>query len=292
MESHHSDPEADGRSSPPLIVQSWTKYNTYPYITRHLKQDDKETDTSQATSTSSIKAVEERDEFHGDPRANLDVLATIALLDHETTNYLSATEPFINQVPHPVLLPSTVTRPFQSEERRHYYSRLAAVNGVFSPSKLNQGQSPIKIIPRKGTDDTIRDKKCPICGSGFARLKHVETHFLACVRKNGNPEAKKWDDGMKRSRKKKEYFEIHHGRGLAGLKMAKSGGAEMDFVAPYEETTDAAVVTAAVTPVGCRIIDGAFWYRFDPDPWGPPELETKRKRKHEEIDGEEASGKL
>ena len=256
MDSHHSDPEADGRSSPPLIVQSWTKYNTYPYINRHLKQDDKEIDTSQATSASSTKAVEEGDEFHGDRNANLYVPATIALLDHETTNYSSVTEPFINQVPHPVSSSSTNTQPFQSEERRRHYARLAAVNGVFSPSKLELGQSPIKIIPRKGTDGTIRDKKCPICGSGFARMKHVETHFLACVGKNGNPEAKKWDDGMKRSRKKKEHFEIHHGKDLAGLKMAKSRGAEMGFVAPYEETTDLAAATAAVTPVECRIIDG------------------------------------
>ena len=68
---------------------------------------------------------------------------------------------------------------------------LAAVNGIRSPSQVIAGQAP-----DQGVWDQSPDKihPCPICGRTFARKYHVQSHFPACVGRNGNPNAARWDD--------------------------------------------------------------------------------------------------
>ena len=82
------------------------------------------------------------------------------------------------------------TRPVSARMVREA-AALAAVNGVFSPSRVDVGHQP-----RQGhwieTSETIH--QCRVCGRKFARKYHVQSHFPACVARNGNPSAARWDD--------------------------------------------------------------------------------------------------
>ncbi|KAF6224543.1 hypothetical protein HO173_013032 [Letharia columbiana] len=78
--------------------------------------------------------------------------------------------------------------------------QLARVNGVVIPSKLPEGQQPLKALrtrPRSdGKLDRARDKTCPICGHTSTRPEFIRSHFVACVKTNGNPTGARWDDNL------------------------------------------------------------------------------------------------
>ena len=82
------------------------------------------------------------------------------------------------------------TRPVSARMAREA-AALAAVNGVFSVSRVDTGQSPWQ---GNWIDSTDKIYPCSVCGRKFARKYHVQSHFPACVARNGNPNAVRWDD--------------------------------------------------------------------------------------------------
>ena len=78
--------------------------------------------------------------------------------------------------------------------KRHFYERLATVNGIITPSKLPPGETPIRAIY-----DTSEDRKyaCPICGELHKKKYHVQSHFASCAERNGNPRGARWDDACR-----------------------------------------------------------------------------------------------
>lgn len=79
--------------------------------------------------------------------------------------------------------------------------RLAKVNGIVIPSKLPEGQQPLKArkthpINTNAKLDPDRSKTCPICGHASSKASNIRPHFVACVKANGNPTGARWDDNF------------------------------------------------------------------------------------------------
>ena len=75
------------------------------------------------------------------------------------------------------------------------HDRLDAVNGVVIPSKLADGRVPTN-LGSKARDGKTLNLFCPLCKGAFGKKDHVKSHFPACVKRNGNPDGRKWDDDL------------------------------------------------------------------------------------------------
>lgn len=77
--------------------------------------------------------------------------------------------------------------------------QLAKVNGVIVPSKLPEGQPPVKAIKsRLATKSLINARnKCSICGHIAVKAQTIRDHFVICVKRNGNPTGAHWDDEIR-----------------------------------------------------------------------------------------------
>lgn len=75
-----------------------------------------------------------------------------------------------------------------------------AVNRVVLLSTLKSGQPPKKrpLAPKDSARVRApgRDKVCPICGDCFTMDYRLEDHFVACARRNGNPQGHFWNDAL------------------------------------------------------------------------------------------------
>ncbi len=77
--------------------------------------------------------------------------------------------------------------------------KLAEVNGVIIPSKIQAGQKPIKAPKTRPLTtglDSKRTNTCPICGHAATKASNIRGHFVACVKRNGNPTGARWDDNI------------------------------------------------------------------------------------------------
>ena len=80
-----------------------------------------------------------------------------------------------------------------------FEQQLAQVNGVVIPSPHPAGQQPSKPRPSHPTIaelDDIRTKICPICGHATTSPLEIRSHFVVCVKRNGNPTGAHWDDNF------------------------------------------------------------------------------------------------
>lgn len=74
-----------------------------------------------------------------------------------------------------------------------HHNNLKAYSGMTISSKLPQGQAIIKFKSPLKRGNFL----CPVCGGGpFSIIWHVKSHFITCVRKNGNPTGANWYDGL------------------------------------------------------------------------------------------------
>lgn len=76
-----------------------------------------------------------------------------------------------------------------------YSARLAAVNGIVSPSLRAPGEKPLVPAGAKSKLTRRRTNFCPICRTDYEIKSEVRSHFVACVGRNGNPKGWRWDDG-------------------------------------------------------------------------------------------------
>ena len=92
--------------------------------------------------------------------------------------------------------PGSQTRtPAQRAARqRSSHQRLAAVNGIASPSKVPHGQRPWAPPPPKKKTNSVYP--CARCAHRCSSSKNVRSHFPACVKRNGNPDGLKWNDAI------------------------------------------------------------------------------------------------
>lgn len=103
-------------------------------------------------------------------------------------NQLSASASRPSQ-PSPALMAKRAAR------MRRMHSRLNAVNGVVIPSKLAEGQVPVKVRSHTHGNKPLR-LFCPRCKGAYAEKSHVKSHFPACVDRNGDPEGLTWDHDL------------------------------------------------------------------------------------------------
>ena len=75
-----------------------------------------------------------------------------------------------------------------------FFDELDAYNGVVAPSKLEPGEAPRVPSWSKGQQLLEVGAECPICGTRFGRRGNLQQHFVACARKNGNPDGRYWDE--------------------------------------------------------------------------------------------------
>ena len=105
-------------------------------------------------------------------------------------------------MPRPVVQPTTVTQDL-STLRRPPPNLSRALDDADPGSKLRTefcGIFSAAKNPQPICDVRYRDRDlayaCPICGATFARSRTVRDHFPVCVRRNGNPDSKKWNDDV------------------------------------------------------------------------------------------------
>ena len=80
-----------------------------------------------------------------------------------------------------------------------FEQQLAQVNWVVIPSPHPAGQLPSKPRPSRlnvARLDNIRNKTCPICGHAATRSREIRSHFVPCVKTNGNPLGARWHDNF------------------------------------------------------------------------------------------------
>ncbi|KAL2047293.1 hypothetical protein N7G274_001313 [Stereocaulon virgatum] len=69
------------------------------------------------------------------------------------------------------------------------------VCGVFTPSRVPQGQDPTQLIPRFCLSRIDKcNTVCIICEGKFDKKRTLRNHFPKCVYVNGNPESHSWFD--------------------------------------------------------------------------------------------------
>lgn len=79
------------------------------------------------------------------------------------------------------------------ERAQKFHNVLAASSGVIVPSKLRPGEMPFQ-GPGEMRKNIVDDILCSVCGRCFNNNYHVKSHFRACVKRNGNPFGRVWDD--------------------------------------------------------------------------------------------------
>ena len=145
------------------------------------------------------------------------------------------------------------------------------VNGVVSPSLLEPGQSPIRspFVSKKGNSVGFRarDKRCPICGDGFRKPCELKPHFVACVRRNGNPQGFYWDGTLN------DNEECRIGRAIAELYCTRDGGGDLDSgTSTSDKTSDHDYHTSSYEPSVSR---------SDSRSSGPPSRAVAPNRRHD-----------
>ena len=100
------------------------------------------------------------------------------------------------------------------------------VNGVVSPSLRKPGESPIRTPYASKRDRSVtcqvRNRRCPICGDRFRNTRDLKPHFVACVRRNGNPQGFYWDGTLNESK------ECRIGRAIAELYCTRDTGGDLN----------------------------------------------------------------
>ena len=95
-------------------------------------------------------------------------------------------------------IPSTPPRRLSAKKPRAlqspFFDELDAYNGVVTPSKLEPGEAPRIPSWSKGLQPLEVGAECPICGVRFGRRGNLQQHFVACAKKNGNPDGRYWDE--------------------------------------------------------------------------------------------------
>ena len=89
--------------------------------------------------------------------------------------------------------------PTRSERAKTYHAKLAAVNGFIIPSKRSPGHPPLQGKHPGSGGKRPMQYPCAICSERFGRVYQVQSHFAACVGRNGNPDGVCWDDGLDKS---------------------------------------------------------------------------------------------
>ena len=90
--------------------------------------------------------------------------------------------------------PQRLSAKKQRALRSPFFTELDAHNGVVTPSKLEPGEAPRVPSWSKGQQLLKVGAECPICGVRFGRNGHLQQHFVACAKKNGNPDGRYWDE--------------------------------------------------------------------------------------------------
>lgn len=90
----------------------------------------------------------------------------------------------------------------RSERTAEYQAKLAAVNGVVVPSKRAPGEMPLGPPETRSSGKFPLNYLCSICGAAFAQKYHVQSHFVSCVARNGNPTGAHWNDGLQTPRRR------------------------------------------------------------------------------------------
>lgn len=119
-----------------------------------------------------------------------------------------------------------------------YQAKLAAVSGVVTPSKRAPGEMPLKppdTLTRSNDKHSLRCC-CPICGAAFTRNYHVQSHFVTCEARNGNPNGARWNDGL--------YIPGRGGSGHGSEKKAK----QTRQTAPDSQTSASASQSSHSSP--------------------------------------------
>ena len=86
----------------------------------------------------------------------------------------------------------TRTTAQRAARQRSFHQRLAAVNGIASPSKVPHGQRPWAPPPPGRKNNPIYP--CARCAHRCSFRENVRSHFPACVKRNGNPDGLRWND--------------------------------------------------------------------------------------------------
>ena len=79
------------------------------------------------------------------------------------------------------------------------------VCGVFSPSKVPDGEAPTQLIPQFGLKRKC-SMVCIICEGKFDTKRTLQAHFPKCVGVNGNPDSRSWFDHSSVPKDVKEYI--------------------------------------------------------------------------------------
>ena len=102
--------------------------------------------------------------------------------------------PLAQESGNPQTPPQRVSGKEQKAHQSPFFTELEAYNGVVTPSKLDPGEAPRVPSWSKGQQPLQVGAECPICGVLFGRRGHLQQHFVACARKNGNPDGRYWDE--------------------------------------------------------------------------------------------------
>ena len=94
----------------------------------------------------------------------------------------------------PTTPPNRLSAKKQKAIRSPFFTELDTYNGVVTPSKLEPGEAPRVPSWSKGQQLLSVGAECPICGVRFGRNGHLQQHFVACAKKNGNPDGRYWDE--------------------------------------------------------------------------------------------------
>ena len=106
----------------------------------------------------------------------------------------SADEPLSDEIPVPKRRrlsntgSQTKTKPLKgdSERARKYHQRLHAINGIRTPAMT---EAPTTYHTSNSTENP-----CPICNACHTKPCHLQSHFVFCAEKNGNPEGLCWNE--------------------------------------------------------------------------------------------------
>ena len=102
--------------------------------------------------------------------------------------------PLAQEPGNPRTPPQHLSGKQQKAHQSPFFTQLEAYNGVVTPSKLEPGEAPRVPSWSKGQQPLQVGAECPICGVLFGRRGNLQQHFVACARKNGNPDGRYWDE--------------------------------------------------------------------------------------------------
>lgn len=118
-----------------------------------------------------------------------------SLRDHRATlPTVSMPRPRIAKAARRAHAPQTRTPAQRAARQRSFHQRLAAVNGITSPSKVPRGQHPWAPPPPKKKKNQIYP--CARCGYRCSYRENLRSHFPNCVKRNGNPDGLRWSDAV------------------------------------------------------------------------------------------------